>query len=73
MRSFNEDAFQAAIKENSYKGLEIMNEMNPNKAREIFNFYFKLNEQIDVSALVANSLRLLLRSEHWVIHQEDRK
>ena len=49
MRSFNEEAYQAALKDSNYSGLGLVNEVDPGKSREIFNFYFKLNEQIDVS------------------------
>lgn len=44
MRSFNEEAYQTAMRDNNFTGLEAMNEMDPAKSREIFNFYFKLDQ-----------------------------
>ena len=61
MRSFNEEAYQAELKKNTYKGLELLEKENPEKAREIFNSYLKLNEQIDVRLLSLPLLTSLLR------------
>jgi len=47
--SFNEEAFQASLSGRHYELFNIMNENNPGKAREIFNNYFQLNQQIEVS------------------------
>ena len=44
MRDFNEEAFQVFLGQNPNKGLELINQHNPAKAREIFNFYAQLNE-----------------------------
>ena len=47
LQDFNEEAFQATLRSAGNKGLQIINEMNPIKAREIFNSYSQINEQID--------------------------
>ena len=47
MTDFNEEAFQAQLRTEDYPGLRIINDMNPRKAREIFNNYYQLNEEIE--------------------------
>ena len=44
LQDFNEEAFQATLRSAGNKGLQIINEMNPIKAREIFNSYSQINE-----------------------------
>ena len=51
-----EEAFQASIKGKHFELFNIMNENNPEKAREVFNNYFKLNKQIDVRTTRLNNV-----------------
>ena len=48
-RAEDEEAFQASLKGRHYEMFNMMNERNPDKAREVFNSFFQLNKQIDVS------------------------
>ena len=55
---FNEEAFQASLKGKHYELFNIMDKNNPEKAREVFNSYFQLNKQIEVSSLKHSQYKL---------------
>ena len=44
MRDFNEEQYQAFLAQKNNPGLSVINDMNPAKAREIYNYYAQLNK-----------------------------
>ena len=68
----NEEAFQASLKGRHYELFNIMDKNNPEKAREVFNSYFQLNKQIDVS-IGGKNIIVTVFIEYWRIHQENRR